>query len=86
MGLFRCRRRVVLVVQVIKVVKECLLMVVAMFSIMSMVISLKFLENMFLLFVLLVEALMASSGEFFKIMNFIDILLLRVTLFSKILS
>jgi len=44
--------------------KEWLLMVVAMFSIMSMAISSKFLESMFLLFVLSVEALMELSGEF----------------------
>lgn len=42
-------------------------MVVAMFSIMSMVISSKFLENMFLLFVPSVEALMVSSGEFLNL-------------------
>lgn len=63
----KCRRRLVSVAQVIKAPKVCLLMVVAMFSIMSMEISSKFLESMFLLFVQSVEALMASSGEFFKL-------------------
>lgn len=49
---------------VIKATKDSLLMVVAMFSIMSMAISSKFLESMFLLFARSEEALMASSGEF----------------------
>lgn len=59
----KCRRR--------HATKEWLLMVVVMLSIMSMALSSKFLESMFLLFVLSVEALLASYGEHMKNLSFL---------------